>query len=441
MGNRMRGRQSPPYGRPFPPAGYPGPDMVPDTSVFLQEERSYLLMDGRSISAIPLIPRSTCRLFGAIKALGTMKNTIILVHGPKGCVYHIAYILGMRGDHPPRIYSTCLDEQDVIFGAEQKLVTAIEELDRTLSPELIAVLSCCASDIIGEDVTLAVRSAAVSAHVLALDSGGFEGDHPGGYTDTLAAVALTLAGSSGMVDPSRVNLLGVLRSGPDLSELKRLLASVGVKTGAVLTAGSGPGDLAQAGDAALNLVLCETSGLGAAEVLRERFGTPFRIIDLPIGRGATDRFLSDVLQGLGRTYDPPQAVPETPFIPENVRIALFSGPARAVAFSAFLSRLNCPPRLVILDVMPRSPERIREAAGPDSDILIMPSSQEIEEHLDQAEINLILGGLLERPFAAARNIHSIDVMHGNQATFGYGGEENLVRRIRDAADRMVQDGN
>src|SRR5512136_1926184 len=87
------------------------------------------------------IPRATCKLFGAIKALGTIKNSVILVHGPKGCVYHINYILGMRGDRPSEIYSTCLDERDVIFGAEEKLREAIEDLDTTLQPELLFVLS------------------------------------------------------------------------------------------------------------------------------------------------------------------------------------------------------------------------------------------------------------------------------------------------------------
>jgi nitrogenase molybdenum-iron protein alpha/beta subunit len=221
--------------------------------------------------------------------------------------------------------------------------------------------------------------------------------------------------------------------------MKRLLTSVGVTTGTVLTAGAGLQDLARAGDAALNLVLCETSGLGAAKMLQERFGTPYRIIDLPIGRRATDRFLSEVLQGLGREYDQPRPVPEPPGIPADLRIALFSGPARAIAFSAFLSWLNCPPRLIILDVIPPSPERIHQAAGADSEVLIMPSCQEIEEHLDQVGIDLIIGGLLERPFASARNIPSIDVMHGSQATFGYGGEDNLVRRIRAAVLQSVQD--
>lgn len=125
-------------------------------------------MSGRAVR----IPRGTCKLFGAIKALSSIKKCAVLVHGPKGCVYHINYILGMRGDHPSEIYSTCLDEQDVIFGADHKLKTAIKDLDRELHPDLIAVLSCCASDIIGEDVQSAIRDTTTTAPVSELMRAG-----------------------------------------------------------------------------------------------------------------------------------------------------------------------------------------------------------------------------------------------------------------------------
>ena len=69
------------------------------------------------------IPRGTCRLFGTIKAISNIKNSAIVVHGPKGCVYHINYIMGMRGDKPSNVYSTCMDENDVIFVASTTLLT------------------------------------------------------------------------------------------------------------------------------------------------------------------------------------------------------------------------------------------------------------------------------------------------------------------------------
>ena len=109
------------------------------------------------------IPRATCRLFGTIKAIGNIKDSVILVHGPKGCVYHINYILGMRGDKTSNVYSTCMDEKDVIFGAAEKLKSAIAELDHEFNPALIAVLSCCASSIIGEDVESVVKEVQTNA--------------------------------------------------------------------------------------------------------------------------------------------------------------------------------------------------------------------------------------------------------------------------------------
>lgn len=385
------------------------------------------------------IPRSTCKLFGAIKALGAMKRTAILVHGPKGCVYHINYILGMRGDRPAEIYSTCLDEQDIIFGAERKLVAAIEQIDRVDQPDLICVLSCCASGIIGEDVASAVRSACISARALAFDSGGFEGDHTGGYSDTLAVISRSLVTSSGVRVPRSVNLLGLLRSGPDLAELKQLLSSRDVRVLSVFTAGATPDDLSRAGDASLNLVTCETSGLAAARILEQRFGTPYYMVDIPVGKPATDRFLNTVdilLGGSGGKESSGGATPEFR-LPHDFRIALFAGPTRAKAFSEFLHELGCPPRLIVLDFPPPALESIREAAGPDCRILVQPEYDEIQENLDLLEIDLILGGMFERPFAAMRGIPHIDVMHGSQKTFGYPGAELMENLLRKASENRL----
>jgi nitrogenase molybdenum-iron protein alpha/beta subunit len=380
------------------------------------------------------IPRSTCKLFGAIKALGTMKRTAILVHGPKGCVYHINYILGMRGDRPAEIYSTCLDEQDIIFGAESKLVTAIEQIDREHHPDLICVLSCCASGIIGEDVASAVRSASITARALAFDSGGFEGDHTGGYTDTLAVISRSLASSTGTRVPRSVNILGILRAGPDLTELKQLLSSIGVTVQSVFTAGATPGELSRAGDASFNIVICETSGLEAAKILEERFGTPYCVVDLPIGKSATDRFLNTVDIMLGGTGQQvlSDGLPLPLILSRDLRVALFAGPTRAIAFSKFLTGLDYPPRLIVLDFPPQAADRIREAAGPDCRILIQPEYDEIQQNLDLLEINLILGGMFERPYAAMRGIPHIDVMHGSQKTVGYPGAEQMENLLRKA---------
>ncbi|MDD1677714.1 MAG: nitrogenase component 1 [Methanomicrobiales archaeon] len=376
------------------------------------------------------IPRGTCRLFGAIKALGTLKRCAILVHGPKGCVYHINYILGMRGDRPSQVYSTCLDEHDVIFGAEDRLREAIEELDTTGSYDLIAVLSCCASSIIGEDVTSVAREARTRARVIGIEAGGFEGDFRQGHSETLRSLVDELTVAHGSIVLRSVNLLGVLRSGPDLRELVSLLGRMGVSIIAVLTAGASRFEIERMSSAALNVVLCESSGKEAAELLREKYGTPFLIVELPIGAGATRQFCNSVQDALGISKGAEGLdCPALPPIPPR-RIALIGGPTRAVAFTRFLQELGIEPALIVLDFDLGTEERLRGMVQ--CEILVEPDQNLIVEKLREKKVDLILGGMLERPVAAMLGIGFFDMMHGSQKTVGEEGMRTLIRVLQES---------
>jgi light-independent protochlorophyllide reductase B subunit len=378
------------------------------------------------------IPRGTCKLFGAIKALATIKRSVVLVHGPKGCVYHINYILGMRGDRPSEIYTTGLDEHDVIFGAEEKLKAAIEQLDRELHPDLLFVLSCCTSGIIGEDVGSAVREARADSRVIAISAGGFEGDFYDGYRETLCQLVEQIVQKPPAVEPRTVNLVGMLRAGPDLAELRRLLGLIGVKVNAVLTADATREDLERLGGAALTIVLCEPSGKESAELLRARYGTPYILEEIPIGYHATTRFLSRVAENLGITTvlpeSPGRTVDCTPL--RHRRIAIVSGPTRAVAMTRFLAECGVAPRLVVIDFDGSAREKIEDLVQPVGEVLVEPQHELIVAKLREHKIDLLIGGMLELPVAKALGIEHIDMMHGSQKTVGFIGAENLIRLCR-----------
>lgn len=381
------------------------------------------------------IPRGTCRLFGAIKALGTIKNSVVLVHGPKGCVYHINYILGMRGDRPSEIYTTALDEHDVIFGAEQKLKEAVVYLDKTLQPQLLFVLSCCTSDIIGEDVGSAVRDATTRARTIAIAAGGFEGDFHTGYSDTLCQLVRELVKKPGLTDPCSVNLVGMLRAGPDLAELRGLLGLIGVKTNAVLTADATREDLERLGNAALNIVLCEPSGTEAAILLETLCGMPYIVEEIPIGYHSTIRFLEQVAGALGipAAFSLPAGLdraPDCSFL-KSRHIAIISGPTRAVSMVRFLSEYNVVPRLVVVDFDSSVEEKIRCLGLPAGEVLIEPDQEQIMEKLREHKIDFLIGGMLEQPIAKALSIDHIDIMHGSQETIGFAGAHNLARLLKD----------
>jgi len=389
------------------------------------------------------IPRSTCRLFGTIKALSTVKRSAILVHGPKGCVYHINYIMGMRGDRPSAIYTTSLDEQDVIFGAEGKLTSAIEELDRRLSPDLIFVLSCCASSIIGEDVESVCRAARSRARVIGFESGGFEGDHHTAYGETLSRLAEELSLSGGSPRPASVNLVGMLRGGPDLRELKRVLSLAGIEVRGVLSADATLGDLERLGEAALNIVICEPAGRAAAVLLEKKFGTPFIIEEFPIGARAAGTFLGHVASALGLPFSPhclaaeigaedpaPGGSGHPPDAQARpIRAAVIGGPTRAIPMCRFLRDAGLEPVLLVVDFDSGTLEKVAGLGIRDLEVLIEPTQEEILSRLSALRVDLIVGGMAERPLASMLGISHIDMMHGSQRTACFTGGRELLKAL------------
>jgi nitrogenase molybdenum-cofactor synthesis protein NifE len=320
----------------------------------------------------------------------------------------------------------------VIFGAEKKLREAIEELDATFHPDLIAVLSCCATGIIGEDVTSAAQEAKTGARVIDFASGGFEGDHRSGYAEAMVRLVKALAEPQASVDPRAVNLVGVLRGGPDKQELVRLLGRIGVSVNAVLTAGATIGDIVRLPAAALNIVLCEPAGAGAAEYLNDRFGMPSITIPLPIGYRSTQRFLEEVGLALDIPV-PPGVIPPPADIPRlgDQRVAIIGGPTRAISFTRFLQEQGCEPVLVAVDHDSPCLSALATSLGPGTVLLIEPGEEELERSIRDQGITLILGGMLERPVADGLGIRSIDIMHGCAETVGVGGAENLCRMLGD----------
>jgi nitrogenase molybdenum-iron protein alpha/beta subunit len=336
----------------------------------------------------------------------------------------------MRGDRPSEIYTTSLNEHDVIFGAEKKLVEAIYDLDRTLHPELLFVLSCCSSGIIGEDVGSAVRDTKTGARVIAISAGGFEGDFHEGYSETLCQLVTELVQKPDRVELRTVNLVGMLRAGPDLAELIRLLDGIGVKVNAALTADATRHDLEQLGRAALNIVLCEPSGKAAAELLRTRCGTPYIVEEIPIGYRATIRFLDLVADNLGipaPSY--PDICPDHPDFTSlrEHNIAIASGPTRAISMTRFFAEYGIVPRLVIVDFDSPVLDKLKPLVHAYGEVLIEPSHELIVQKLREHAIDLFIGGMLEQPIAKSLGIEHVDMMHGSQKTVGFVGADNLAR--------------
>ena len=252
-----------------------------------------------------------CKFWTAFQVLNGIRHVAPVIHGPKGCTYSVASAYKMRGCEyrgVPLEPTSCTaqDEADVVYGGEGKLLEAVKEADRRYNPELIVILSCCCSGIVGDDVETVAQLAAreVNARVIAIRSEGFGGDFRSGYEDAFR-VLMDLMEPRREVMKGTINIIGS-REGPtytewvgDLDELERLVLAMGVKINGFLCGGCTVEQIRRAASVELNASWCYDWGQKLGDLMEERFGVPYARTGQPYGPRATEEWLMGVAVPLG----------------------------------------------------------------------------------------------------------------------------------------------
>ena len=156
-------------------------------------------------------------IIAAMYTLRDLDVDIILMHGPAGCGFMAAHRLEEAG---VRVMTTGMQEGDLIFGAEEKLVRILKGIDDRFRPGRIGVVGTCASMIIGENLDGAVKKAGVRATVLPVDIHGCSGPNTAG-----AIRALEVAAERGVISYDERDRQKALLSRATLIERERGLTS------------------------------------------------------------------------------------------------------------------------------------------------------------------------------------------------------------------------
>ena len=387
--------------------------------------------------------QKTCKLFGVIRAVLGIKGALPLIHGPLGCAYHLRYILSARSSTPVRILSTEMDQNDVVFGAEEKLEKKILEVDEKYSPELIVVLTSCASSIIGEDIESVIKRVKkrINADIIWISSGGFEGNQVDGYEEALSRfIDLMDEPPHNKGGGPSINLVGQFRGGQDLKNLKSDFESLKIRVGCVLTSGATFQEVKNAGSADLNVSMCEASALIPCEMMQKKFGTPFISPVFPVGVSTTSSYFREICNFLGVEYTLQDEEKHAKTLLKDSsrylagkRVVVISGSTRAIALTEFLCELGMEPVLVCVDFEGRETMKklmkITSREGINPVILKEPEYHEIVHHMTKLKPELILGGLGEQALARTFKIPLIDVMHSQEVTMGFKGALKLVNVI------------
>jgi nitrogenase molybdenum-iron protein alpha/beta subunit len=252
-----------------------------------------------------------CKFWTAFQVINGIRHMTPVIHGPKGCTYSVASAYKLSGCEyrgVPLEPTTCTaqNEADVVYGGEGKLLEAVKEADQRYRPDLIVILSCCCSGIIGDDVEMVaqITEKEVNARVLAIRSEGFGGDFRSGYEDAFRAL-MNLMEPRQDVMKGTINIIGA-RQGPtytewteDLNELERLVYAIGAKINGCLCGGCTLEQIRKAPSVELNASWCYDWGQKLGDLMEERFGVPYARTGQPYGPAATEEWILGVARPLG----------------------------------------------------------------------------------------------------------------------------------------------
>ena len=319
-----------------------------------------------------------CKFFTAYYVISGIRHVVPLVHGPTGCPLFVSDFVRtrecceIRGVPLEPTACTSLDESHVIYGGEGKLLEAVKEAYAKYHPDLIVILSCCCSGIIGDDVESIARESEklVGCRVLALRSEGFGGDFRSGYEDAFRLI-MELMEPPKEKRKGTVNILGA-RWGPtttefdmDMDEIERLLGEVGIQVNAIIAGGCTVEELRRAREVELNASWCYDWGQKLGDLMQERFGIPYSKTGQPYGLEATKEWLLGIARPLGLEekalgvieQETREVYPDIEYLKEAlggknaiIEITEFPGPIRALSLARMAEEFGAHP--VVINVHP-----------------------------------------------------------------------------------------
>lgn len=235
-----------------------------------------------------------------ISTLLNIEDAVVLEYGPEGTTHFSMNFFNKLGqDYPNRLFTTGVDDSDIIMGSTEHLERGILELDALYSPKAIFVLTSSVTSIIGTDIAGICDSlqSKVQSRLIPVNSSGLGADYSAGLRKIYLQMAELFVQPDAAKQSKRYNILGTsllhYRAESDICEIARLLREgFDYELLHCLAMNTTTEALAELGSAELNIVLTNEA-VPCAEYLQSVTGTPFVYLP-PYGYSQTTDFLMSV---------------------------------------------------------------------------------------------------------------------------------------------------
>lgn len=243
--------------------------------------------------------------------MGPIKDMVHITHGPIGCAF---YTWGGRRfkaraenggqNFNEYVFSTDMQEGDIVFGGVTKLRNAIKEAVEIFHPKAIGIYATCPVGLIGDDINAVAAEARklYGISVLAFSCEGYKGvTQSAGHHIANNTVMKEIIGTGNQEHKKySINILGEYNIGGDAWEMERFLNKIGYNVVATLTGDASYEHIQNAHTADINLVQCHRSINYIAEMMKTKYGIPWIKCNF-IGVQGT----IDTLRDLAKCFDDP----------------------------------------------------------------------------------------------------------------------------------------
>jgi nitrogenase molybdenum-iron protein beta chain len=425
--------------------------------------------------ALTINPAKTCQPVGAMYAALGIHACLPHSHGSQGCCSYHRTALTRHYKEPVMAATSSFTEGASVFGGQANLLTAIENIFSIYEPDVIAVHSTCLSETIGDDLNQIIQKShddgkvPLGKHVIYANTPSYVGSHVTGYSNMVKGIARYFPESSGQ-KTDFVNLISGWIEPSDMREIKRLAKLMKAKTilfpdtsevmdtpqtgkftmypkgGTTIT------ELVASGNSKRTIGIGQWTTRDAAIEIENKCKVPFDIVDLPIGLGATDRFIQQLSKSAELSV-PESITDERGKLIDIVtdmhqylygkRVALWGDPDQLIPLVEFLVDLDMKPVYIVSGTPGKQfeksmhdllSEKVPEAKyrnGEGADMYLM------HQWIKDEKVDLLIGNTYGKYIARDENIPFmrmgfpiIDrIGHSYFPTVGYMGGIRILEKI------------
>ncbi len=409
--------------------------------------------------AKPGAAQGGCAFDGASITLVPITDAAHLVHGPIACAGNS---WGTRGSLSSDAtlyqlgFTTDISENDIIFGGEKKLYSAIAQTIERYHPAAVFVYSTCVTALIGDDVEAVCRNASetLSTPVIPVHSPGFVGSKNLG--NRLAGEALLdhVVGTAEpeYTTPYDINLIGEYNVAGELWGVLPLFEKVGIRVLSKITGDATFEEICYAHRAKLNVMICSKALINMGRKMEERYGIPY-LEESFYGIADLNRCLRDIAQKFG---DPElQARVETVIAEETAkldvalapyrqrlqgkRIVLYTGGVKSWSILSAAQDLGIE---VAATSTKKSTEedkaKIKDLLGQDGIMLTQGNAKELLRVVAETNADMLVAGGRNQYTALKARIPFLDVNQERHHTYsGYVGLINMAKELDHALQSPI----